>query len=392
MNKDLVSVAHGRGPYQNVIAALKRLALSVIRGRRVLIKPNAGRHVTGCCGITTHPEAVAAVIDAVKAEGPARLAIGESPILGVDTMEAFDSTGIAAVAREKGIPLIDMDRRKPVKKPVKNGRVLDSLRFCADIFDFDFIISVPVAKTHMHTQVTLGIKNMKGCLWHNEKVRLHQLEYRENRSFPEKTLDSAISDMATMLLPDLTVIDGFTGMEGLGPSSGEAIRSDIAVASFNPLAADKAALELMGFALDEVIHLKLIRDRGNLSLAGVSVEPEDYLKLARVYKRSPDKLDVEFPNIVLHDENSCSACLSTTLLFLKRFADELGDYVLPDGKLHLAIGKDIHDFPEGTILIGNCTHKHKDRGVFVSGCPPVASRIYKAITGVEPGTNEPEVK
>ena len=323
MNKNVVSVAHGSGPYQNIIDALKRLDLSLFKGKRVLIKPNAGRHVAGGRGITTHPEAVAAVCDAVAVESPSYIAIGESPILGVKTLEAFESTGIAAVADKKGIPLIDMDARKPVTKPVTDGRVLDTLKFCADIFDFDFIISVPVAKSHMHTQVTLGIKNMKGCLWHNEKVRLHQLEYREGKSYPEKTLDSAISDLAAMLLPDLTVVDGFTGMEGLGPSSGDAIHSDFAVASFNPLAADKTALELMGFSLDEVVHLRLVRERQIVPLDGVSVEPADYLKYACTYKRSPDKLDIEFPNIVVHDENSCSACLSTTLLFLKRFADEL---------------------------------------------------------------------
>ncbi len=391
MNKNVVSVAHGNGPYQNIIDALGRLDLSLLKGKRVLIKPNAGRHVEGCKGITTHPEAVAAVIDAVTVESPSHIAIGESPILGVKTLEAFESTGIAAVAENKGIPLIDMDARKPVTKPVTDGRVLDTLKFCADIFDFDFIISVPVAKSHMHTQVTLGIKNMKGCLWFNEKVRLHQLEYRKNKSYSEKTLDSAISDLATLLLPDLTVVDGFTGMEGLGPSSGEPVNSDFAVASFNPLAADKTALELMGFTLDEVFHLRLVKERGIVSLDNVSVEPVDYMKHAYSYKRSPEKLDIEFPNIVVHDDGSCSACLSTTLLFLKRFADELGDYVFPDGKLHLAIGKDVKDLPEGTILIGNCTHKHKEKGVFVAGCPPVASRIYEAITGVEPETNEPEI-
>lgn len=391
MHKNMVSVAHGNGPYRNVADALRRLDLSILKGKRVLIKPNVGRHVPGCKGITTHPEAVAAVIDAVAAESPSHIAIGESPILGVKTLEAFESTGIAAVAEKKGVPLIDMDKRKPITREVKGGRILDTLKFCADIFDFDFIISVPVTKSHMHTQVTLGIKNMKGCLWFNEKVRLHQLEYRENKSYPEKTLDSAISDLATMLLPDLTVVDGFTGMEGLGPSSGDPINSDFAVVSFNPLAADKTALELMGFTLDEVIHLKLVEERGIVGLENVVVEPADYMKFVCPYKRSPEKLDIEFPNIVVHDDGSCSACLSTTLLFLKRFADELGDYVFPDGKLHLAIGKDVKDLPDGTILIGNCTQMHKEKGVFVAGCPPVASRIYKAITGIEPETNEPEI-
>jgi len=390
--KNLVSVAGGKGPYQNILDAVGRLDLSELQNKKVLIKPNAGRHVAGKKGITTHPEAVEAVIDLVRQAGAADIAIGESPILGVNTLEAFETTGIANAARKKNIRLIDMDARKPVIKPVKNGRVLESLTFCADIFDFDIILSLPVAKSHMHTQVTLGIKNMKGCLWHREKVRLHQLEYRIGREFPEKTLDAAISDMATLLLPQLTVVDGYIGMEGLGPSSGDSVQSDFAVASWNPLAADKVAAELMGFSLDEVAHLRLIHERAIVSLEGVTVLPDSYREFGRSFARSPSKIDLVFPNIMVHDKGSCSACLSTTLLFLKRFAEELGDYVLSDGKLHIAIGKDVTDYPEGTILIGNCTAKGRHKGVFVPGCPPVASRIFKAITGAEPETNEPDQK
>jgi uncharacterized protein (DUF362 family) len=388
----LVSVAGNAGPYDNIIHALERLDLSPLKGKRILIKPNAGRHVPACRGITTHPEAVAAVIDIIRQAGAAKIAIGESPILGVKTMEAFESTGITQIAAQKKIPLIDMDRRKPVKKTVKRGRVLETLKICADIYDFDIIVSVPVAKTHMHTQVTLGIKNMKGCLWRNEKVRLHQLQYRNGRDFPEKTLDSAISDLTTLLLPHLTVIDGSIGMEGLGPSSGESIESDFAVAAYNPLAADKICCDLMDFDFEEVIHLRLVRNRKIVTLDKVSVLPEDYKRFKCPFKHSPTKLDIAFPNIEVHDDGACSACLSTTLLFLKRFADELGDYVFPDGKIHLGIGKDVTDFPRGTVLIGNCTAKQKTKGSFVPGCPPVASRIYKAITGIEPDTNEPEIE
>jgi len=388
----LVSVTHGAGPYANVQEALARLDLSPFKGLRVMIKPNAGRKVEPGRGITTHPEAVAAVIDVMRNAGASEIVVAESPILGVKTMEAFEKSGIAVVAKNRNVPLIDMDKRQPVKKAVPNGRVLESLRFCADIYDFDAIVSVPVAKSHMHTQVTLGIKNMKGCLWRHEKVRLHQLQYKKANAFPEKTLDSAISDMTTLLLPDLTVVDGYQGMEGLGPSAGDAIVSDFAVASFNPLAADKTACELMGFDFEEVVHLRLVRDRKICGLDAVTHSPADFMKFSRPYKKSPTKLDFEFPNVIVHDKGSCSACLSTTLLFLKRFAAELGDYALSDGKIHIAIGKDAHDFPDGTLLIGNCTAPHKKKGVFVPGCPPVSSKIYKALTGVEPETNEPDLE
>ncbi len=332
------------------------------------------------------------MIDILKEFSPSGISIGESPILGVRTLLAFESTGIASVARDKNIPLIDMDIRKPVQKNVKNGRVLESLKFCADIFDFDFIISLAVAKSHMHTQVSLGIKNMKGCLWRQEKVRLHQLEYKTKSAYTEKTLDSAISDMATLLLPHLTIIDGYIGMEGLGPSAGSQITSDFAVASFNPLAADLTCAQMMGFGSDEVVHLKLIKERGICNLDDVVVAPSDYMRFSKPFKKAPTKIDLVFPNVVVHEKGACSACLSTTLLFLKRFASELGDYALVDGKLHVGIGKDLGDVPEGTILIGNCTSEQKKKGNRVKGCPPVASKIYKAITGREPEKNEPDTK
>ncbi|MFH0919916.1 MAG: DUF362 domain-containing protein [Fibrobacterota bacterium] len=388
----LVSVAGGCGPYKNIREALNRLDLTPFKDKRVLVKPNAGRRVEASRGITTHPEAVAAVVDALREAGAAVVAIGESPILGVKTMEAFEISGIAAIAKERNVPLIDMDRRRAVIKEVPDGRVLETLRFCADIYDFDAIVSVPVTKSHMHTQVTLGIKNMKGCLWRHEKVRLHQLQYKQGVYFPEKTLDSAISDLATLLLPDLTVVDGYLGMEGLGPSAGEGIVSDFAVASFNPLAADKTACELMGFDFEEVVHLRLIRDRAICTVDSATVAPDDFRKFGKTYKKSPTKLDIEFPNVIVHDKGSCSACLSTTLLFLKRFADELGDYVLQDVKINIGIGKDIQDFTKGNLLIGNCTSPHKRQGLFVPGCPPVSSKIFKALTGVEPETNEPDVE
>ena len=38
-----VTVTHGNGPYQNTLEALKSIAIQNIRGKRLLLKPNAGR-------------------------------------------------------------------------------------------------------------------------------------------------------------------------------------------------------------------------------------------------------------------------------------------------------------------------------------------------------------
>ncbi|MGA1823572.1 MAG: DUF362 domain-containing protein [bacterium] len=382
--KPLVSIAGGEGPYKNILKSLSPLDLSVLKGKKVLIKPNCGRIAKEGSGINTHPQAVAAVIDALHNAGASFVAIGEGTILGVNTIEAFEASGIASVAKERNALLIDLDKRSPVVQQVPAGILLDSLKLCRDIFDFDYCVSVPVAKMHMHTVVSLSIKNMKGCLRGREKVRLHQLQYRKGKEYQHKTLDIAISDLASILLPHIAVIDGFVGLEGMGPSAGEPIQSDFALASFNALAADMVCCELMGLDPLEVPHLQLIRNRkivDPFDFDSISILPDKYICYRHVYKRPPKTFCIDFPNIEVHDKESCSACLSTLLLFLKRYADELDSYSLKDGKIHLAIGKSPENIPDGTILIGNCTAQLKKRGIFISGCPPVSSRILKILKG-----------
>ena len=63
-------------PYDNTREALANIDLSPSKGKRVLLKPNVGRNVKPETGITTHPQVVAAAIDAFKEAG-ADVAVGE---------------------------------------------------------------------------------------------------------------------------------------------------------------------------------------------------------------------------------------------------------------------------------------------------------------------------
>jgi len=391
-NNNIVSIAGKQGPYNNVINALKNIDLSFIEGKNVIIKPNAGRAARPERGYNTHPMAIAAVIDTVRKYKPLKISIGESPLVGINTFEAFEKSGIADIARKYEDELVDFDARPPIIKQIPNPRIIDSTKICSAVLEADFLISVPVAKTHMHTGVTLGIKNMKGCLYSHEKVKYHQLEYQHTQ-YEEKTLDSAISDLASILLPDLTIVDGYIGMEGLGPSGGEPIKSDFAVASLNPMGADIYACLMMGIDPSSVSHLKLVSERRGLSFNPQSYDvfPVDFQRFICVYKQPPKDISVEFENIVVCDCESCSSCLSTLMLFLKRFKDDIGPYLLDDGKFHIAIGKGVTNPKEGTVFVGNCTRMHKDKGIYIPGCPPVPTRIYEAVMGREPDENEPEV-
>ena len=378
--KPEVFISNGNGPYNNTVEALKNIDLSSVKGKKVLLKPNAGRIATYDKGITTHPEVVAAAIDIFRESG-AEVSIGESPISGVNTLEAFDVTGIKKIADARNCPLIDMDERKFITAFIPDGIALKSMKICPELFEFDIVVSIPVIKTHMHTEATLAIKNMKGCLWRRSKVKLHMLPPVEG--YEDKPIDVAISDMASILKPHLSIIDGTVCMQGMGPSAGNPCPMDLVLVGADPFASDAVAAELMGIKSENIPHLRICKERGfgYTDLNKIEIHHANWKSLVKKFERPPVNLSLSYPNINVHDNNSCSACQSSLYLFLKRYGDELGDYCSEGEPLNLAIGKGNKDLPQGTICIGNCVRNQEHIGELITGCPPVASEILGAITG-----------
>ena len=375
-----VHVTRGNGPYANTRAVLDRMDLSPAKNKRVLLKPNAGRVAQPGKGIVTDPQVVAAAMDVFKEVG-AVVAVGESPIAGVHTPEAFDAAGITEVAKKRDVDLIDMDDRPAVRIDVPRGHIIDSLKVCPEVLEYDIVVSLPVMKTHMHTGVSLSIKNMKGCLWRRSKVELHMLPPVENHD--EKPIDIAIADLSGVLCPHLSIIDGTVGMEGLGPSAGDAKPFDCVVAGADAFSADAVACRLMGISADTIPHLRMGGQRGYgvIDIEHISVTPEHWQDWISPFTPPPENLSIEFPNITVLDNNSCSACQSTLLLFLKRYRHILFDYIPSENNIQIAIGKGHKELPLGTLCIGNCTAEHRKQGIFVKGCPPVSSAIIHKVTG-----------
>ncbi len=387
----LVSISKGKNPYQTVRRALREISFPVLKGKKVLVKPNAGRVAFPGQGVTTHPAVVEATIDHLREAGARDIRIGESCIFGVNAEEAFRVTGMKAVSEKKEVDLIDLDSFDPMEIPIPEGNVLKNIRVPSILKQFDLIISVPVMKTHMHTQVTLSIKNMKGLLWRREKARLHQLRCDKEITGGHKELDLAISEMASVLFPHVAIIDGTVGMEGMGPAYGTAKKLGIIVAGLNPLCADAVASRLMGIDPEEVPHLKLSADRGlgEIRLGEIAILPKDYLKWEAPFTPPPSRISIPFPDVLVHDEGSCSACLSTLLVFLQNYSSRISGYRLEDGKIHVGIGKHLNHLPRGTILIGNCASRMKKKGFVVQGCPPVASEIWNTL--MEKKTGEKKI-
>ncbi len=381
MDRPFVSVAKGDDPYRTAAGLLARFPVLDLKGKRVLIKPNAARMAEPGEGVTTHPGVVAAIVDFLKERGAAGVVIGESCILGVEASAAFRTTGLEAVAREKNVPLLDLDRLDPLEIRIPRGRLLTKIKVSSIVKEVDLIVSAPVMKTHMHTRVTLGIKNMKGLLWKREKARFHHLAADPEVTHGEKELELAIAEMATVLAPHLVVIDGTVGMEGMGPGYGQAKKMGVVVAGTNAPAADAVAARLMGFDPREIPHLRLCHELGvgEIRLDRLSVDPAGFMRWEDPFERPPAKISISYPDVAVYDRGACSACLSTLMVFLKEQRHRLDDYRLEDHRFHVGIGRNLQEVPEGTVLLGNCTQPLKKRGIFIQGCPPISSQILAAL-------------
>ncbi len=381
-----VFVEQGGPPYECVRRALSHVPLERARGLRVLVKPNGGRIAASGSGIVTDATVVAAVIDAFLEVG-AKVSVGDSPITGIRHHQALEASGVVEVARKRACQLVELDAGRPVEIAVPEGRALRELKVCRAVLEHELLVSVPVMKTHMHTGVTLAVKNMKGCLWRRSKVDLHMLP--PALGCADKPLDVAITDLATVMLPHLSVVDGTIGLEGLGPSAGQPKPLGAVVVGAEAFAVDAVCCGLMGLSALDIPHLRLGAERGlgTVDLARIRVSPSDWERFAQPFARPPANLSIQFPGVEIRDEQSCSACQSTLLLFLKRYGSRLRDY-FPEGEpVHILIGKGHDSAPQRALCIGNCTAKHRGSTIYVSGCPPVGSSIFRALAG-EGGDNE----
>lgn len=94
-----------------------------------------------------------------------------------------------------------------------------TLKFNRDVLDCDYLINIPVLKTHSQTVVSLGIKNLKGLIDIPSRKKCHSPD-------PEKDLHYYVSRLADKLSPMFTLIDGIYTNE-MGPTCGNSVGNQI---------------------------------------------------------------------------------------------------------------------------------------------------------------------
>lgn len=248
-------VYDGEEVYASVKASIDLLGgmdRFVKRGERVLIKPNILAAKPPEAAVTTHPGVVTAVIRLVKEAGGEPL-VGDSPGLG-KARKAADKCGIIEACTASGAEFIEF--RELVRAENPSGHTFKRLDVAKEVLGVDAIINVPKLKTHAQMFLTLGVKNLFGCVPGKKKAQWHLSAGVDSRDFAGMLLD-----LYLFLNPRLNVMDGVVGMEGNGPGNGDPRKIGLIFASENAIAMDVVAALVLGAKPSDLPVLKAAQSR-----------------------------------------------------------------------------------------------------------------------------------
>ena len=242
--------------------------------KRVLIKVNFITTKTWDTGATTDPIVVEAIIKKLK-HLPVEIFVVDSDATMTNADKAFEATGMKEMCQQNDIQFLNLRYQKEkVKIPILDCETLGSITVPRIVTE-SAIISAAKLKTHMSTKVTLGMKNMFGLLPDKFKGKYHA-----------KGISKVVVDINTVLKPALTVIDGFVGMEGKGPTDGTPVKMDLIIAGKDVVATDATAARVMGFEPMEISHIRTAARKGLGNIDNIEIVGSKLEDVRQVFKRS----------------------------------------------------------------------------------------------------------
>ena len=408
MNRSIVAIVKYEKPIESVRKAvdlshgLDRLSAKT----RVFIKPNlilwrgVSPAVLPKWGMITTSRIMEDMVALLKERGIDSITIGEGPVISdpknkEKAVRAFDGLGYLALERRYGVKCLNIFERPFEKVDLGEGVVLN---VNVDILSSDFVINIPVLKTHAQTVVSLGVKNLKGLIDIESRKKCHNVDIENN-------LHYMIARLANKLPCSFTFLDGIYTNE-CGPFfSGQIRRSNILVASDDLLSADIVGAKILGHNPSEVLHLvHLGKIRGrSLDLSNVEVVGERLEDLASSHEYAfPYNKDGALPLMLdevgikglsyrKYDLTLCTACWGLSIIIPIAIAKAWKGRPWDD--VEILTGKMMKPSPgkRKTILIGKCIFEaNKDSPdihemIAAKGCPPSPEAIVKAFheAGIE---------
>ena len=219
---------------------------------RVLVKPNLLLPAPPKAAITTHPFVVRAVTEYVLSKGGQPL-VADSPAMG-----SFEKIG-----REGGfyqvLEGLDVEFKAfKTSVHVDIGEPFGHIELAQEALEADVVINLPKLKTHTGMLLTLGVKNMFGCVVGLRKPRWH-LRCGVDRDMFARVL----VQIYQAVNPSLTLVDGIWALEGQGPGRGGTMRQmGLLAAGADAHFVDMTICKILGLDPYQLPTYKAARDLG----------------------------------------------------------------------------------------------------------------------------------
>ena len=202
---------------------------------RVLIKPNLLSPAKPEKAIVTHPLVVRIVAEYVMARG-GRPVISDSPPMG--SFAKILKTG----EYDKTFRDLDVEF-KPFETSVQVdiGEPFGLVELARDALEADLVINLAKLKTHSQMLMTLGVKNLFGCV-----VGFKKPEWHLRAGIDRDLFARLLVQIYREINPAITIVDGILAMEGQGPGkSGTPRELGVMVGSCSAAEADRAICRMV---------------------------------------------------------------------------------------------------------------------------------------------------
>jgi len=400
LNKSIVSVVRYEKPGESVRTAVQRSGgLDLMpSGSKVFIKPNVVFWTSKTdfpkWGVVTTSRVVEDTVVLLKEHGIRHITIGEGPALPRPNdretpARAFRRLGYYDLKDRYGVRVINT-----FEHPFERIRVDDNatLDFSREILKSDFVVNLPVLKTHAQTVVSLGIKNLKGTIDFDSRKKCHNAD-------PGKDLHYMVSRLFLPMPPMFTLLDGIYTNERGPNTDGKARRTNLLVASWDVLSADMVGAKILGYSPSEVPYIvhaarekKKPIDFSDIEVVGERMEDvaahHDFAfpyNQAGTLPLSMEKMGITGLAYRKYDLTICTFCSRLNRLMLMAIASAWKGKPFPE--VEVLSGKVMKPTPgrKKTILLGKCVSEsnRRDEGtremIPIKGCPPDPKNAYKAL-------------
>jgi len=400
MSKPVVSVVKYEKPLESVRKAveLSNLFDDIPANAKIFIKPNIvywnKLSVFPKWGVITTSRVIEDAVVLLNERGIKDITIGEG-IVTADpkdeetAADAFEKLGYNVLKERYGVKLVNTFWSG--FKKIDMGLDFE-VNFSSDALAADYILNIPVLKTHAQAKASIAFKNLKGLINVASRKKFHSAD-------PVHDLNFNVAHLADNIPPCLTIIDGIYTLERGPAMDGKAHRKNILVASKDILSADLAGAKLLGFDPSEIPHLVIAAKERNRStdLSDVELVGEKIEDLAShhewdfIYNDAGDlplpfqKIGVQGLKYHKYDTSMCTYCSGLNGIIL--LAIKYSWKGKPYENIEILTGKMMKP-TEGnnkTILLGQCQYNlNKDDPCIkelipIQGCPPAREDVVDAL-------------